>query len=76
MFVLFFMHAVCLCPNHTTITPQVQGGVDVNCGDRNPPYYAANIPAAIAAGAITENDLDRAASRYFSTMFRLGEFHS
>lgn len=41
----------------------VDGGVDVNCGNQNPPYYQQNIPGAVTSGAISEFDLDTAAER-------------
>lgn len=50
-------------PNSTIRAGMIQGGVDVNCGDANPAFYAANIPGAVINGSILETDLDRAAGR-------------
>lgn len=42
----------------------VQGGTDVNCG----PFYQAHLYDALQAGAVSQEDVDRAASRCRMTM--------
>ena len=46
------------------------GGVDVNCGQ----FYPVHMCDAVSAGVVSQSDLDRAARRYWRTMFRLGMF--
>ena len=51
----------------------VQGGCDCSCDLGGvPPFYAANLPAAVHSGAVSAAAVDTAAARMFTLMLRLG----
>jgi beta-glucosidase-like glycosyl hydrolase len=48
----------------------VQGGIDHNCGA----LYRTNLYSSLQRGAVSEKDVDTAATRLYRTHFRLGFF--